>query len=286
MTDLCRGPDPAPRAPRLEVPKGATETHFHLFGPASRYPYAEGREYTPPDATPEAARHLFKTLGIERAVVIQPSVYGTDNRCQLEQGEAIGIPIRAVVVTSRETPDRELARLHGIGARGMRFILAHAGGLSPSDLEFYADRMQEIDWHIQLMVRAHHLIELESRLARLRCPIVIDHVGMVRPADGLEQPAFQALLRLLRAGHCWVKITGAYRLSDKPPHYPDLATFARALVEAQPDRILWGSDWPHVAFTGEMPNTTDLLDLLFDWIPDKALQRRILVENPVSLYGF
>ncbi len=286
MTDLCQAPDPDVRAPKDKTPPGATDTHFHLFGPASRYPYAEGREYTPPDATPEAARHVFDTLGIERVVVIQPSVHGTDNRCQLERGAEIGLPMRAIVVASRETSDRDLARMQEQGACGMRFILAHAGGLPPADLEFYADRMKEIGWHIQLMVKPHQLVELAPRLAKLSCVMVIDHMGMVRPADGLQQPAFRALLDLLKADHCWAKITGAYRLSEQGPGYPDLIPFARALVDAAPARVVWGSDWPHAAFKGRMPNTTDLLDLLGSWIPDAAMRQRILSDNPAALYGF
>jgi len=286
MTDLCQGPNPEVRKPRLAVPAGATDTHFHLFGPEARYPYAAGREYTPPDATAKDARRVFDTLGVQRCVVVQPSVLGTDNRCTLVQGAAIGIPMRAIVVVPRETTDAELDRLDGLGARGVRFILAHAGGLDPADLEFHADRMKELGWHIQLMVKPHHLVELEERLARLPCPIVIDHMTMVKPAEGLQQPAFQALLRLLRAGHAWVKFTGAYRLSEAQPYYSDLAPFARTLVTARPDRIVWGSDWPHAAFKGKMPNTTDLLDLLGEWAPDAPTRKRILVDNPAVLYGF
>lgn len=286
MTEPCMGPDPDPRRPRLEMPPGATETHFHLFGPASRYPYADGREYTPPDAPPEAARHLFATLGIERAVVIQPSVYGTDNRCQLEQAAALGMPFRAVVVTAPETSDAEYAKLEAQGARGVRFILAHRGGLDPALLERYAARMREMGWHLQLMVKPHHLLELSERLARLPCPVVIDHMAFIDPAAGLGQPAFQALLRLVQGENGWVKLTGAYRLSAHAPGYGDLVPFARALVEARPDHLLGGTDWPHVAFKGRMPNTTDLIDLLAEWVPDEATRRRILVDNPAALYGF
>jgi predicted TIM-barrel fold metal-dependent hydrolase len=286
MTEPCRGPDPHPRRPRIELPPGTTETHFHLFGPASRYRYADGREYTPPDATPDAARHLFATLGIERAVVIQPSVYGTDNRCQLDQGAALGIPFRAVVVTAPEASDTEYARLHEAGARGVRFILAHRGGLDPALLERYADRMAEMGWHLQLMVKPHHLLALEERLQRLPCPVVIDHMAFIDPAAGLGQPAFQALLRLVRGANGWAKLTGAYRLSGEAPAYGDLVPFARALVEARPDRLVWGTDWPHVAFKGRMPNTTDLVDLLAEWVPDEAARMRILVDNPATLYDF
>jgi predicted TIM-barrel fold metal-dependent hydrolase len=284
MTEPCQGPNPDVRRPRIDVPAGATDTHFHLFGPD--YPYADGREYTPPDAPAREARRVFDTLGIQRFVVIQPSVYGTDNRCQLEQGAEIGLPMRAIVVVPRDVSDGELERMDTLGVRGVRFTLAHAGALDQRDIEFYAARMSELGWHLQFMVKPGQLVQLEPRLARLPCPIVIDHMTMPKPAEGVEQPAFKALLRLIKTGHCWVKLTGAYRLSDDQPRYPDLAPFARALVAARADRVVWGSDWPHVAFKGRMPNTTDLMDLLADWVPDAANRERVLVDNPATLYGF
>lgn len=286
LTQPCQGPDPHPRPPKLPATPGATDAHFHLFGPVDRYPYVREREYTPPNALPEACRRLFGTLGIDRAVLVQPSVYGADNRCQLDGAAAIGIPARIIVVVPLATPDRELDRLHRSGARGVRFIVAHSGGLPLTELERFSERLQARGWHIQLMVRATDLVELEPRLAALRCDIVIDHMGMVAPGHGLEQPAFQALLRLLRGGRCWVKLSGGYRLSMQAPPYEDLRPFARALVAARPDRLVWGSDWPHAFFKGKMPNTTDLLDLLLDWVPDQAARTRILVDNPAMLYGF
>jgi predicted TIM-barrel fold metal-dependent hydrolase len=285
MAELCQGPNPHPRRPRFALPPGATDTHFHLFGPASRYPLVEVREYTPPLVAPEDARHFFATLGIERAVVIQPSVYGDDNRAQLEGAAAIGIPIRAVVVTPCGTSDRELARLHDQGARGLRYILAHPGGLPLSDLERSAERISELGWHIQFLARGAQLVELMPRIEKLACPVVIDHMGMFRPADGIAQPAFQAVLQLIRQGH-WVKLSGIYRLSQQPPHYRDLSPFVNELVATRPDRIVWASDWPHAFVKGEMPDSTGLLELLPEWVPDDATRRRILVDNPAVLYGF
>jgi predicted TIM-barrel fold metal-dependent hydrolase len=281
----CQGPDPNPRPPRFHVPSGATDTHFHLFGPRDRYALVEVREYTPPLITPEHAAKLFATLGIERAVVIQPSVYGDDNRAQLEGASQVGIPTRAVVVARYETPERDLAKLHEQGARGLRYVLAHPGGLPVTDLERWARRVNELGWHIQVLAKGDQLLELAPRLETLGCPVVIDHMGMFRPEDGLEQPAFQAVLRLLRQGH-WVKLSGSYRLSRQAPPYPDLVPFVRELVATRPDRIVWASDWPHAFLKTTMPNTTDLLDLLVDWVPDEATRNRILVDNPAALYGF
>jgi predicted TIM-barrel fold metal-dependent hydrolase len=285
MTELCQGPDPRPRTPRFDVPAGAIDSHLHLFGPASGYAMVDDREYTPPPATPQQARHLFDTLGIARAVVIQPSIYGNDNRAQLEGAAEIGLPVRAVVVAPYATPDREMAKLNAQGARALRFILAHPGGLPLADLERSAERCSEMGWHIQFLAKGSQLVELEPRIAKLACPAVIDHIGMIRPADGVQQPAFQTLLRLVRQGH-WVKLSGAYRLSQQPPPYRDLVPFAQELVAARPDRIVWASDWPHVFLKGQMPNTTDLMDLLADWVPDEAIRRRVLVDNPAELYGF
>ena len=286
MSELCQGPDPNPRQPRLKAPPGATDSHFHILGPSTTYPYVEEREYTPPDALPSACRRLFDTLGITRAVLIQPSVYGTDNSCMVESAPQLGIPARLIVVVPFETPDKELARLHQAGARGVRFILAHVGGLPLADLERFADRIKDMGWHIQFLLRPNHLLELEPRLAKLPVNFTIDHIGFVRPSEGLEQPAFQAMLRLMRTGRCWVKFTAGYRFSAEAPPYPDIAPFARKLVETRPDRLLWGSDWPHVMFKGKMFNTTDLFDLLLDWAPDEKSRKQILVDNPAALFGF
>jgi len=287
MTDipLCQGPNPHPRKPRFSLPKGATDTHLHLFGPQNRYPLVPLREYTPQLITPAMARQLFATLGIERAVVIQPSVYGEDNRAQLEGAQEIGMPTRAVIVARHDTSDKELAALHAQGARGLRYVLAHPGGLPLADLERWAARAKEFGWHIQFLAKGPQLLEIAARIEKLACPAVIDHIGMFNPRDGLDQPVFQAVLRLARQGH-WVKLSGAYRLSEQPPPYPDLKPYVERLVAARPDRIVWASDWPHVFIKRPMPNTTDLLDALADWVPDEPTRNRILVDNAAELYGF
>jgi predicted TIM-barrel fold metal-dependent hydrolase len=285
MTEPCQGPDPHPRKPRFLLPRGATDTHFHLFADAARCPFVDEREYTPPEITPAMARHLFDTLGIERAVVIQPSVYGENNSVQLEGAAQIGIPVRAVIVAPFETPERELVRLHEQGARGLRFILAHPGGLPLSDLERFADRIKEMGWHIQFLAKGAQLLEIAPRIAKLSCPAVIDHMGMIRPSDGIAQPAFQAVLALVQQGH-WVKLSGTYRVSQQPPPYRDMIPYVQELLKTRGDRIVWASDWPHAFVKGKMPNTTDLIDMLLDWVPDEASRNRILVDNPAALYGF
>ena len=284
---FCQAPDVNPQSPRLKAPPGATDTHFHILGPANTYPYVEEREYTPPDALPSACRKLFTTLGIQRAVLIQPSVYGEDNRCMVESAGQLGVPARMIVVLPFNTPDKELQRLHDAGARGVRFILAHIGGLPLADLERFAERVKPMGWHIQFLLRPANLLELESRIAKLPTDYVIDHIGLIRASEGgVQQPAFQALLRLFRTGRCWVKLTGGYRISNQAPPYPEVIPLVEALVKERPDRIIWGSDWPHVMMKGKMPNTTELFDLLLDWVPDEKIRAQILSDNPQALFKF
>lgn len=284
--ELCRPPDPDPRPPRFRAPPGATDCHFHVFGPAERYPYQSARKYTPPDASPAAFRHLADVLGIERAVVVQASVYGSDNRRLLDALPQIGLPARAVVVVPPTVTDAALDAMHAAGARGVRIIATHPGGLAPDGLGAFGARLAARGWHLQLMLSPAQLLTLEAELAALPCPFVIDHFAGIPAAGGTAQPAFQALLRLMRTGRSWAKLSAAYHCSTAAPPYGDLVPFARALVAAAPERLVWGSDWPHVYFEGEMPNTTVLFDRLLDWLPDPALRRQVLADNPARLYDF
>ena len=283
----CQGPDPNPHPPRWNVPAGATDTHFHTLGPAGIYPYVAKREYTPPDATTAAYTRLRKTLGIERAVLVQPSVYGDDNRCMRDSASQLGIPTRMVVVVPLRTSQEELERLHEAGARAVRFILAHIGGLPISDLREFAIRIKPMGWHIQFLLRPANLLELESTLAKLDIPFVVDHIGLIRASEGgVAQPAFQTLLRLFRTGRCWIKLTGGYRISSEAPPYYDVIPLVEELLQVRTDRLIWGSDWPHVMMKGTMPNTTELLDLLHEWLPDENVRKQVLVDNPQELFGF
>lgn len=284
--DTCLAPDPDLRRPTFRMPAGATDTHFHVFGPRRLERLVLQRDYTPPEADAESARRLFDTLGIERIVVIQASIFGLDNRDQLEEGAKIGLPMRAVVVVSPDASDAEMRALHDQGARGIRFIMAHPGGLDPAGIERAAARASEMGWHLQFLLKPDHLVELEPRLQRLPCPVVIDHMGFLAPEHGVDQPGFRALQRLVQAGTGWVKLSGAYRLSRNGPSYPELQPYTDALLATRPDRILWGSDWPHVGLKSGMPNTSDLFELFGSWISDDANRRRILVENPARLFDF
>jgi predicted TIM-barrel fold metal-dependent hydrolase len=286
MVAMCQGPDPEPRRPRLTAPPGATDTHFHIFGPEVRYPFVRDRRFTPPDASVSSYLHVHRTLGLSRGVLVQPSGYGTDNRRQLDAARELGIPVRVTVVVPPEITDRGLEDLHASGARAVRFIPTQPGGLPLAELERFADRLESLGWHIQLMVSPAHLVELAPRLAKLRCDFLVDHMGDIQAAAGTGQPAFQALLRLLCDARGWTKLSAGYHLSRQPPPYEEAIPLAHALVAARPDRLLWGSDWPHANHDGPMPNTTELFDLLLDWVPDEDARSRILVENPERLYGF
>ena len=286
MPKLCLGPNPNPRPPRFALPDGATGCHIHLFPADDPYPYVADRDYTPAPADAAALRSLYDTLGISRFVAIQPSVYGRDNRAQLRRAGAVGLPFRAVVVVEAGISDREMQALHDQGARGVRYILAHPGGLDLAGLERSADQAAAFGWHLELLVKSDQLIELAPRLQSLGCPFSCDHIAFMKPDLGLAQAGFVALRKLLDSGRGWVKFSGAYRMTGQPDQYAAVLPFAQALAEHYGDRIVWGSDWPHVGLSAAMPDTTGLLDILADWVPDEALRRRILVANPAEFYGF
>lgn len=286
MTKPCPPPDPNPKVPRLKAPPGAVDTHFHIFGPEDVYPFLPERRFTPPDASVSAYLKMHRALGLSRAVLVQPSMYGTDNRRQFDAAREMGIPTRTIVVVPTTIPDKELEDLWQQGARGVRFNPSQPGSLPLDQVERFADRLAGLGWHIQLMMTPVQLIDLAPRLGKLACPIVVDHIGDIRSSDGLEQPAFGALLGLLRGGNCWVKLSAGYHHSDQDPPYPETIPFVHALVRERPDRLLWGSDWPHANHWGRMPNSTDLFDLLLDWVPDDSTRTRILVDNPERFYGF
>ena len=201
-----------------------------------------------------------------------------------------GRPARVIVALRAEVQDAELDRLHEAGVRGVRYNIGHAGAVPLAEMPALAARIARLGWHVQLHVMDDQgrapLAEMEPTLRELPTDVVIDHMGSLRPGDGVGQPGFQALLRLVNTGRCWVKLSCGYRMSALPPPYEDMVPYVQALLAARPDRLVWASDWPHVSFKGEMPNTTDLLDQMLTWVPDGAQRHQILVRNPEQLYGF
>ncbi len=244
------------------------------------------RSYTPPDASLPAYKRLHEVLGIERAVIVQPSVHGTDNRVTLDAIAGYGPQCRGVAVVDETVSDGELAALHDGGVRGLRLNILFGGGVGLQALEPLAARVADMGWHIQLLLDASEMHELAPRIRKLSVPVVVDHMGHMAVAKGLEHPGFQALLALVRDGLCWIKLSGNYRISKEAPGFADAIPFARALIEAAPGHMVWGTDWPHPALYGFMPNDGDLLDALETYAPEDDLRKAILVDNPARLYGF
>ena len=289
---LCAAPDRAPHLPRIPFPRGACDTHAHVFGPAARFPYATERIYTPPDSTWADYRALLQILGVERAVLVQPSVYGTDNAAVLAALAATGPGLRAVAVVDDDISAAELERLHGAGVRGLRFNVVdrrEARNVVPADaLRAFAQRIAPLGWHIELLIKLDQAEAFATTLADFPVPIVIGHMGYPRHGVRafMESRAFEDVLRLLDGGRCWIKLTGPYRISAHALPYDDVDALAQKLTRAAPQRMLWGTDWPHVMLKGRMPNDGDLCDLIERWVPDAARRTRILVDNPAELYGF
>lgn len=286
MTKPCLGPDPNPRAPKFAMPAHACDCHAHVLGPPEKYPYVAQRSYTPPTASLDSYRALHRVLGIERAVIVQPSVHGTDNQVTLDGIAGYGRNARGIAVVEADVDDRELARLDSGGMRGVRLNLLFGGGVGLQALEPLSERIADMGWHVQLLLDARDLVELAPRLRRLPVPVVIDHMGHMNVKHGIHHPGFQALLGLVKDGKCWIKLSGNYRISAAGPPYADAIPFARALIEAASGHMVWGTDWPHPALTDVMPNDGDLIDALDDYAPEADLKRAILVDNPARLYGF
>jgi predicted TIM-barrel fold metal-dependent hydrolase len=230
---------------------------------------------------------LHDTLGIARGVVVQASVHGTDNRAVLDAASAHSERLRAVAAVTEEVSDAELARMHAAGVRGIRVNLVDRGGMPFRSLEALADmgeRIRDFGWHVELLVHVESAPELRAIMTSLKVPVIVGHVGYTKVSLGLDHPGYREFLAVLRDGFGWVKLTAPYRISaQKTLPYDDVTPFVRAVVEAAPDRVVWGSDWPHVMLTNPMPNDGDLVDLLATWLPDAQL-RRILVDNPQRLY--
>lgn len=282
----CQGLRAHVTKPSFQAPPGCTDCHFHIFGPHARYPLHPGRQYTPPEASVGEYQAMAAVLGIERMVVVQPSIYGTDNRCTLDAVAAFGLErARAVAVVDENTTATALRKLHEGGVRGVRFNAVTGNGTPLAQLQALARRVAPLGWHVQLYVTGAQLAELEPSLAALRLPLVIDHMGGIAGDKGVDHPQFRALLRLIEGGRVWVKLS-AYRHSVVDYPFADMAPMAKALVAAAPERCLWGTDWPHPDYQRAMPDDGALLDLLGAWVPEAARQRQILVDNPAALYGF
>jgi len=284
---FCPPPDPNPVSPTLVLPPGACDAHCHVFGPASKFPYSADRSYTPPDAPVENLRRLHAKLGVSRAVIVHASCHGTDMEVTLDAIASSAGRYRGVACVEDGVTERELERLHAGGIRGIRFnFVKHLGGVP--DLRVFhrlVARIKPLAWHVVLHFDADDIVSQGELLGRIEVPFIIDHMGRVKAADGLQQAPFQSLLALYRNNPlAWIKVCGAERVSIGKRPYLDAVPFAQALIQEDDNRILWGTDWPHPNITKDMPNDGELVNLFAQICPDPAAQRRILADNPTRMY--
>jgi predicted TIM-barrel fold metal-dependent hydrolase len=282
----------------VAVPRGACDCHVHVFSDPNKFPFAPDRVYTPPAASVDDLRALQAELGFERVVIVTPSVYGLDNSCTLDAIRQLGDRARGVAVIDRSTPAGVLDELAAGGFKGARLNLETVGQADPDAIkrliDGVAEKVRARQWHLQFNTRMSVIDALRNHLAGLGVPIVFDHFGRAQAALGTGQPGFAAMLDLVRAGHAYVKISAAYRSSHKAPDFPDVTPIAQAIVAANPDRVVWGTNWPHPG-RGTSPSAIAppypaddglMLNLLARWVPDAAIRKKILVDNPARLYGF
>jgi len=298
-------PTLVPAQPRVAltfaVPAGACDTHVHIVGAADRYPYTAKRAYTPPEASVDQLRALHRALQVDRVVIVQPSFYGTDNSCTMDAVRSLGSSARAIVVIDEKTPDSELESMRRNGASGVRLNLATAGVTDPAASAHFlrnaVERIRPLGWHVQLNTEPKLIAALKKDFDALPVTMVFDHFGGADAARGVNDPGFDALLDLVRSGKAYVKISATNLFSTEPPHYAGYAAMAKALIAANPERILWGTNWPH---PGARPKGHDIaqllpwrdiddavvMNLLATWEPDAAVRKKILVDNPARLFGF
>jgi len=283
----CVPPVRDTRQARLVVPPGSVDCHTHVF--VDGYPMIPDRGYNPPESNLDHMLAMHGMLGIDRVVFTQPSIYGTDNSAILDAAARIPDRARAVVAVDGQVTDQELADLHARGARGIRLNLDNVGGM-PVELDqvpSLAKRIGAMGWHVEFLFAGHELPGLLPLLRSLDAPVSIGHFGYMPATEGVDFPAFQALLDLVRDDNTWVKLSAPNRLGvgDLPP-WPEVVPMARALIEANPGRMLWATDWPHPNKFTDQPNDADLLEQLELWAPEEDLRRQILVGNASALYGF
>jgi predicted TIM-barrel fold metal-dependent hydrolase len=281
----CPEFDPNPRLPQPQLPPLTCDTHHHIFGPYARYPLQPLRSYTPPEATLADYLRMCKALGIERSVLVHPSIYGTDLTSLIDTLEACRDRMRGVAVIDESISDQALARLDRAGVRGVRFNVLFKGGTPLAQARAIGARVARLGWHVQLLIDLAGHPSFYDDWKDFPAPVVVDHMGHMAASHGVDAPGFRGMLRLLSEGRCWVKLSGAYRTSALGHPYVDTLPFVEALVAANPERLVWGTDWPHPAVQA-MPNDGDLAGLVPVWLPRKELREQVLVRNPAKLYGF
>ena len=281
----CQGPRSETRRPGFAVPRGSCDCHSHILGPEAAYPYVPNRSFTPPDASVPQYLAMLAALGVERAVIVQPSVYGSDNRRTADAVREIGLDrARGVAMVDATVGADALRALDDAGIRATRFITTASGGPSLDDLPAVARAVAEFGWHIEMYVPPAIWPDLLPVVASLPVTVVFDHMAGLPADTGADDPTLRAILDLIEKDRAWVKLVG-YRNSRGYP-YADVAPLAKHFADAVPERCVWGSDWPHTYIPGHMPDDGELFDLFAAWVPDDARRKRILVDNPAILYRF
>ncbi|MGZ5811574.1 MAG: amidohydrolase family protein [Xanthobacteraceae bacterium] len=287
MREIANPPDPNPRKPKLALPPGACDSHIHLFGPKERFPFAADATYESRPALPETNIALQDRVGLSRSVIVSGGAYGRSYAVLADALARFPDRFRGVALMPETSTHEEFEKLTKLGVRGLRFISAARGNVLPQIHEGLAARAKEHGWHVQFYPRSTDIIEHADRLLALNNTIVLDHFASIPAEGGVEQPAFKTLLKMLDSGRVWVKISGPMRCTREEYPYPPVTALARALVAHRPDRLVFGTDWPHVNMNDrQMPNDGDLVDLLSEWVPDVAKRKQILVDNACALYGF
>jgi predicted TIM-barrel fold metal-dependent hydrolase len=293
LAPLCQAPDPEIRSPKIVFPAGAVDCHAHVCGPASRFPYANERIYTPPDATLTQYNALLAMLGIGRAVLVQPSVYGSDNRAMIAALNSNPQKFRGVAVLDidpQKISDAQLEQLHATGVRGLRCnivdVADKSAGLPIKALTALAQRIAPFGWHLELLMHVNEYPDLDKTFANFPVDLVFGHFGYSHAKHGISDQGFIGLLNLMKDQKAWVKMTGPYRICDGDLPYADMRPFNDAVIAANPKQLIWGSDWPHVMVQKNMPHDADLCELLGSWVSDESLRKAILVDNPCMLYDF
>ncbi|WP_026319260.1 amidohydrolase family protein [Amorphus coralli] len=285
----CLPPDPAPHPPAIPAPAGTCDTHCHVIGPASRYPFSEPRSYTPPDGPVEAYLAVRETLGIARSVIVQPGAHGFDNTVTTDAIATIGNSARGIAVVPPDISDEALRDLDAKGIRGLRLSTLLSGGVGTENIARMAEKVAPLGWHILLHLKsADELPDLVPMIRDLPVDVVLDHMARVTGPEGVDSAPFRALLDLLtQTETCWTKVCSWYRLSGKCAPFDDMRPMAEAVLAARPDRVLWGTNWPHpLLFGGPVPNDGDLMDQIMAWAGSDAVRQAVLVDNPARLYGF
>ena len=272
--------------PKLQAPAGTCDTHMHIYD--SRYPTAPTATFTPPDASVADYLKVRARLGITRTVVVQPSTYGTDNRCTLAAIAALGDSARGIAVVDQTVTDAELDRLTKAGIRGIRYFMMPGGVLSWDDVDKLAPRVTAFGWTLNLQLDGRTFPEYEERVKRWPGTLVIDHTGKFLEPVPVDHPGVKTIQRLLENGRTYLKLAGPYETSKKgPPYYDDVGALAKTFVKTAPERMMWASNWPMPNPPGGIkPDDAAMLDIMLDWVPDEKIRNKVLVDNPARLYGF